>query len=498
MHGRVLCWLPVALLTLVLMEQSPAWATDWATDWASDGAAWDPLPSVQPAPPSLPDELRKITDWGGWRSALEQQGLQFTFTYYGDAFSNPIGGVKQGPGYDGRFGILIDGDLEKLVGWSGAILHVSIHQIHGTEFSAANLDNLMTVSGVEAQPSTRLFNLWIEQKFPDQINLRVGQFTAAQEFMVSRNADLFVNNTFVWPILNSQDLPSGGPSYPEATPGARLQFKPNNQITLRAAIFDGDPAGPGSGDPVWRDPYGLAFRVEDPPFLIAEAAYAYGRGQIGAARENPNQDTAAGAPMSGEPSSGSGLPGTLKIGAWVHTGSFADQRSNAQGEFLAVAGGPPLQHRGDYAVYGIVDQMLWRVSSGSDRGLSVFLRATAAPSDRNLIDRYADAGLTFKGPLASRPDDSIGLGFAFGRVSPQAAAFDRDVIAVTGNPIPVRDFEAAIELTYQWKLADHWYVQPDLQYILHPGGNIPNPLDPGSTSPIPNALVLGMRTNLRF
>lgn len=64
--------------------------------------------------------------------------------------------------------------------------------------------------------------------------------------------------------------------------------------------------------------------------------------------------------------------------------------------------------------------------------------------------------------------------------------------------MPVRDFEVAIELTYQWKLAENWFIQPDLQYILHPGGNIPNPLDPSSTSPIPNALVFGMRATMKF
>ena len=41
-------------------------------------------------------------------------------------------------------------------------------------------------------------------------------------------------------------------------------------------------------------------------------------------------------------------------------------------------------------------------------------------------------------------------------------------------PIPIRDYEAAIELTYRWELADNWTIQPDLQYIFHPGANIAN------------------------
>jgi porin len=241
---------------------------------------------------SLPAFLYQLTDTGGWRSKLEQQGLKLTFSYYGDAFANPIGGVKQGFGYDGRFGTIIDADLENLAGWPGATFHASIHQIHGTQFSAANLDTLMVVSGIEAPNSTRLFNLWIEQEFSNRFNLRVGQFTAAQEFLVSDNADLFINSTFGWPLLAAADLPSGGPNYPEATPGARLQIAVADHLTFRAAIFDGNPAGPGLGNPVSRDPYGLAFRVRDPPFVIAEFEYEYGRPAPGprAAVLDPNQE----------------------------------------------------------------------------------------------------------------------------------------------------------------------------------------------------------------
>ena len=56
---------------------------------------------------------------------LEQAGLQFTFTYYGDGFANPWGGVSQGVGYAGRLGTLVDADLERLVDLSGASLYAS-------------------------------------------------------------------------------------------------------------------------------------------------------------------------------------------------------------------------------------------------------------------------------------------------------------------------------------------------------------------------------------
>jgi porin len=446
-------------------------------------------------PQSVPAYLYQLTDVGGLRSKLDRQGLSFIFSYFGDAFDNPFGGVKQGPGYDSRFAIIMDGDLEKLAGWSGAKVHASVHSIFSNQFSGANLDNLMLVSNVEAPPTVRLFNLWIEQSLTNRINLRVGQFTAAQEFIVSKNADLFINSTFGWPMLNTQDLPSGGPNYPEAGLGARLQVTFNDQFILRAAIFDGDPAGSGSNNPLTTDKYGVAFRVNDPPFMIVEAVYGYGGARLIGAQQNPNQEgngmpavDEAGPRLAASPSA---LPGVIKIGAWYNAGSFPLQ------DFTQSRTMPP-QVQGDAAVYGLFEQTLWRMPSSPNRALGFFARGVAALSDRSEIDRYADGGFTFRGPLASRTDDIVGIAFAYGRISPAAAATDRALAAITGVPIPIRDYEAAIELTYRWKLAEDWSIQPDLQYIFHPGANIANPANPASVSAIPNALVLGLRTALEF
>ena len=66
--------------------------------------------------------------------------------------------------------------------------------------------------------------------------------------------------------------------------------------------------------------------------------------------------------------------------------------------------------------------------------------------------------------------------------------------AITGKAMPIRDYEAAIELTYQIQLAMNWSVQPDLQYIINPGGGVLNP--DGSLRR--NALVIGVRSSLNF
>src|SRR4051794_6698762 len=103
------------------------------------------------------------------------------------------------------------------------------HPTNTPEANKSHLGNLMTASGIEALPSTRLYELWLEQKFfDDTVALRAGQLAADTEFLVSQYATLFVNATFGWPAITAADLPSGGPAYPLATPGIRLKVAPTD------------------------------------------------------------------------------------------------------------------------------------------------------------------------------------------------------------------------------------------------------------------------------
>ena len=79
------------------------------------------------------------------------------------------------------------------------------------------------------------------------------------------------------------------------------------------------------------------------------------------------------------------------------------------------------------------------------------------------------------------------------------ASQDRDFNKFNNTPTrPIRDFESVIELTYQAQLAPWWTLQPDIQYIIHPGGNAPDPTSPGAVGTLQNALQVGMRTTAKF
>ena len=146
-----------------------------------------------------------------------------------------------------------------------------------------------------------------------------------------------------------------------------------------------------------------------------------------------------------------GLAGTIKLGAWGHFGRFDDQRFGPDGLSLAdpASNGNPARHRGDGGVYGVIDQQIWRPRTGEpDKGIGVFARASASPSDRNLLNLYLDGGIVFAGLIPGRPDDVLSFGGAYARVSNRVRSLDRDAVLFGGGSV-VRNFEALLEANYR-------------------------------------------------
>ena len=74
-------------------------------------------------------------------------------------------------------------------------------------------------------------------------SLKVGQLTADSEFFYSNLSQMFLQSD--WPTIPAVNLPSGGAAYPLSTPGVRLQVNPVQNVWVRVAMLNGDPAGPG-------------------------------------------------------------------------------------------------------------------------------------------------------------------------------------------------------------------------------------------------------------
>jgi porin len=74
---------------------------------------------------------------------------------------------------------------------------------------------------------------------------------------------------------------------------------------------------------------------------------------------------------------------------------------------------------------------------------------------------------------------------------------DQDALAFSGPPYPIRDYEMVFEVSYAAQIAPWWTIQPDLQIIVHPGGNVADP-DDLSGAPVSNAVIAGIRSTINF
>jgi porin len=154
--------------------------------------------------------------------------------------------------------------------------------------------------------------------------------------------------------------------------------------------------------------------------------------------------------------------------------------------------------RSNHGLFIVYEQLLSRAAAGSDNGVGFFTRASVSPSDRNLINLYVDGGLQFSGVTPSRPNDKFGIALAYARIADAAQQLDRDVQYFTNTPVPIRDYEAVFEITYQAEVKPGWMVQPVFQYIAHPAGGSVDPNDPSHTKRIRDATVFGLRTTVKF
>ena len=437
------------------------------------------------APSPVPMDLwqrDKLTgDWGGARTALSQRGFDITINYIGETFGMLSGGFRQGADYEHRIELSIDTDLGKLMGWDGATMHGTFYQIgHANRLPGAEyVGSIADPSNIEALPSTRLFTAWFQKNFlDDKISLRVGQLAADDEFLISPTASNLINATFGYATLLAADQLQGGPAYPLATPGIRLQLKPTDEITLLSAVFSGAPAGDNCvGLPQQCNRYGTTFSTSGGALWMEELQYAI----------NQAKDA-------------KGMPGVYKLGGWYATTGFPDLHFglSATGARVSLASPDnafPLMHQGNWGIYGVADQMIWRAQKGP-QSLNAFFRAGASPGDRNLVASYIDGGLGLKAPLPGRDDDVLTFGVAYQKISTQAAALDFDTQLFSGAFFPVRDQEIVLELDYSLQLAPWWILQADLQQIFHPGGNVLDPLNPTQT--IRDAFIIGARSTIKF
>jgi porin len=376
-------------------------------------------------------------------SSVEEEApaIDLSVVYTAEVMRNTSGGLRRGTRYLDNLDVTLSVDAERAFGWRGATLFAYGLYNNGEPFSKDLVGAAQSVSNIETGVrAARLYEAWIEQRFAsDRASVEFGLYDLNSEFDAIDAAALFLNPSHGIGPDFSQSGRYGPSIFPVTSLGIRGDYKLADNWIVRAAVLDAVPSDP-------ERPKRTVIRLGD------------GEGALGILELN----------YLGERTKAA-------MGYWRYTSQF---ETLSPPTFV----GGRAESRGNDGVYAFVERRLTREGADDEQGLAGWIRLGFADQKLNPIAMYMGGGLSYTGPFKDRDEDQVGLAVG---VAEFGAPFRRGS-ALAGNPLEAR--EVIIEATYRAPLTPWLTLQPDLQYVIGPGGR-------PETS---NALIVGLRAEVGF
>jgi porin len=433
-------------------------------------SAFQPMPAM----PHTVKELQYASgNWFGPRDFLHEHGLDFSTVYTGVFIGNPVGGKVQKFAYADNISLSLLIETEKLFGWKGGHFVMSAMQQDGggqQNLSSTGIGNLFTVNGIVGGTTIKWVNLyWNQDLWDNRINLIVGRCCAMDEFD---------NSPVLWNYVGSlQANPTNLKTTwsPNASWGSRLKLRITHDSDLRYGIYQITN----------RSINGLNWNFYPNDSASMFAQYTWnpefckpGSSSIldGLKKEEttPSKEERLSEKSFTTPvdiSTLKKLPGHYFVGGFY--------TSEGVSEF------PSLTSQANASAFYIHgDQMVYRPNPMTDAGLIFWTEWGYSPESENaLLTLQAKGGAVYQGLIPGRINDFTIFGFGYGDFNSNYASYRKS--QGQGDPT----YEMVAEFGYRINFTRFFYAQPDIQYIINPGGSV---------GTIPNALVLGAQIGMTF
>jgi porin len=145
---------------------------------------------------------------------------------------------------------------------------------------------------------------------------------------------------------------------------------------------------------------------------------------------------------------------------------------------------------GSWAVYYNFDQYLYEPVKGSGQGFGIFGRFSAADGNPNFMQYFYSFGVSGKGLMPMRPEDSYGLGWYYININ------NPELTTPIGPRKFLRD-EQGGEAYYSIALTPWAYLTPHIQVIRGAQKRTVGSL-PANRAEIDTATIMGLRLHLLF
>jgi porin len=324
-----------------------------------------------------------------------------------DTWRNLQGGLATGSAQLGEIETRLDLNGDRFVGWRGASASISVLGTTLRGPSRSLLGDLQTADNKEATRGTRLYEAWLRQGFGGGY-AKLGVVDLNSEFNLSRTSSAFVNGAQGLGLDLGQVGANGPSVYPD--PRLGLVAAAEGTVGVKLGVFDGltQAGGPHRGD----QPLG-----QHGALAILEFTHR--------------------------------APGEIQLSAavWRHGANFG-------------SGLEPISTHPAGGGYLMLEAPLWR---GPARAVLAMLRVGAADPKTEQIALHLSADLVVDRPFRGPEGEVLG----FGILNAVNGAHARRLADQRGAVL--RRAETTMELTYRRPLSSVLSVQPDIQYIIHPG-----------------------------
>ncbi len=430
-----------------------------------------PYLARQTTPHSIMESEKAFGDWFKQRNVLSDQGVNFSITYTSDTVGNPVGGFRPGGcNYADVFVLACLLDTEKLFRWHGGYFTISTMELNGNNLSQNNIGNLFPVQQTYAVETIHFNELFYEQKFfDDKASLKLGRIVAGNEFAISPLNFLYMssgingNPEALW--LNGKMS-----SYFNSVWGSRLKVELPHDMNARVGAYQVTPFTRNGLNWNFYPENGVMLLGQygwSPEFFKTVSSPNESRTQRATPAQSTNNNNSLASPNH---SPFQGLMGHYWMGGYYSTATYQQFNSSTPAA-------------NSYGLYWHADQLVYKPNPTNNTGLILWSDYVVCPQQNiSQLPFQVNAGAIYTGLIPGREDDFTTLGVMYGSFSSNYASAQDQL----GKGYPT--YELAYESGYRIHLTNFSYIQPDLQWIIRPGG----------TGNIPNALVLGVEVGVVF
>jgi len=351
---------------------------------------------------------------------LQDDGIDFGISESLEGYYNFTGGKRIGSAAASTFDVNVSLDLNELLHVPGAKFYADLEAHSFQNPTKLLVGDFQVFDKNTADPFLQMFEFWYQQKFfHNTLRLKVGKVDANAEFsLIDNGLDFMTSSAHVTPTLFVF------PTFPDPKPSVNLFFTPGKLFYASVAAYAAN-----------RSDHFLNFSGK--PASVQPTLY--GTLWIGETGLTWNH------------LEGKAADGNLRLGIWNHTGKF---NRTDDDRLVKGAGG----------MYVVINQTLWKPTSEkkTNRGLRMFLEYAHSNKEVATVYKHFGGGLLWTGISTQRPNDEIGICTQYAQISPQ--------------PGLLWKHEQTIESFYKFFMASWINLQPDVQYIVHPGGSYNNAL----------------------